>query len=77
MHIGTAINIYFLKTKQISIPMVSKIKMGDVSENEEWKRDIYGMPNIKYLKFNNIYNYKKNLRVVLFYKMDLPTHKKL
>lgn len=67
MHIGTAINIYFLKTKQISIPMVSKIKMGDVSENEEWKRDIYGMPNIKYLKFNNIYNYKKkNLRVVLF-----------
>lgn len=66
MHIGTAINIYFLKTKQISIPMVSKIKMGDVSENEEWKRDIYDMPNIKYLKFNNIYNYKKNLRVVLF-----------
>ena len=60
MHIGTAINIYFLKTKQISIPMVSKKKkMGDISENEEWKRDIYGMPNIKYLKFNNMYNYKK------------------
>lgn len=33
--------------------------MGDISENEEWKRDIYGMPNIKYLKFNNMYNYKK------------------
>ena len=36
MHIGTTINIYFLKTKQISIPMDSK-KMGDISENEEWK----------------------------------------
>ena len=30
MHIGTTINIYFLKTKQISIPMDSK-KMGDIS----------------------------------------------
>lgn len=58
MHIGTTISIYFLKTKQISIPMVSK-KNGGISENEEWKRNIYGMPNIKYLKFNNIYNYKK------------------